>query len=72
MADHDASGHAARAHQIGKGEPHGFKPEEIDLFGIAPAGVVFAKSGRLDEGKALEFGRVGSEILARLGKHAAP
>jgi hypothetical protein len=48
------------------------EPKEIDLLRIAPAGVIFPKSGRLDEGKALEFGRIGSEILARLGKHAPP
>ena len=72
MADHDARRHAALAHQIGEAEANGFEPEQIDLLGIAPARVVFAEPGRLDERQALEFGRVGSEVLARFGKHAAP
>ena len=72
MADDDARRHAARAHQIDERHANGFEPEKIDLLGVAPTRVVFAKSGRLDERQALEFGRVGSEILARFGKHAAP
>ena len=72
MADDEARRHAALAHQLGKRQADGFEPEKIDLLGVAPARVVFAKSGRLDERQALEFGRVGSEILARFGKHAAP
>ena len=70
VADHDARGHAARAHQCGKAESDGLEPEQVDLLGVAPARVIFAKSGRLDEGQALEFGGIGNEILARLWKHA--
>ena len=70
VADHDAQWHAALAHQRRQAEADGFEPEQVDLLGKAPARVIFAKAGRLDEGQALEFGGIGDEILARLWKHA--
>ena len=67
VADHDPHRHAALAHQRGKAEADRLKPEQVDLLGVAPARIIFTKSGRLDEGQALEFGGVGTEVLARLG-----
>ncbi len=48
VADNDAHRHAALPHQRGKAETDGLEPKQIDLFGIAPARVVFAESGRPD------------------------
>src|SRR5689334_13547903 len=70
MAGHDSDRNGALTHQRGKAKADGFEARQVDLFGIEPAGIVFAKAGRFDEGQAFEFGSVGSEILARLGKHA--
>ena len=72
MADHDAHRHAAGAHQRGQAEADRLKSEQIDLLGIAPTRVVFAKAGRLDERQALEFGGIGNEVLARFRQHGAP
>src|SRR3990172_3090790 len=64
--------HAALAHQCRKAEAYGLQPEQVDFLGIEPARVIFAKSGRLDEGQALEFGGVGSKVLAGFWEHAPP
>ena len=70
VADHDTQGYAALAHQRRQPQTHRLEPEQVDLLGVAPARVIFAETGRLDEGQALEFGGIGDEILARLWKHA--
>ena len=67
MAGHDAHRHAARAHQRGEPEADGLEPEQVDLLGVAPARIVFAEARRLDEGQALEFGSVGTQVLAGVG-----
>src|SRR5262249_43421062 len=72
MAGHDSDRNAALAHQRGEAKADGFEAWQVDLFGIEPARIVFAKASRFDEGQPFEFGSVGSEILARLGKHATP
>ena len=69
VADDDAHRHAALAHQRGKAEADRFEAEQVDLLREAPASIVFAKPGRLDERQALEFDGVGDEVLAGLWEH---
>jgi hypothetical protein len=72
VAGDDAHRHAARAHQRGEPEADGLKSEQVDLLGVAPARIVFAEARRLDEGQALEFGSVGTQVLAGGGEHDGP
>ena len=44
VADHDAQGHAALAHQRGQPETDRLEPEQVDLLGVAPARVIFAET----------------------------
>ncbi|MNI36288.1 hypothetical protein D3C73_903330 [compost metagenome] len=50
----------------GQAQAQGLDAQEIDLLLQNPAGVVFAKAGRLDQGQGLILRRIGSDVLAGL------
>ena len=72
MADDEALRHPAPAGQRGEPQADGIEAHQVDVLREQPARVVLAKAGRLDERQALEIGRVGRKIGARLGKHDGP
>ena len=43
--------------------------EQVDIGAEQPARVVFAKTGRLDQGQVLIVGGVGDQVAAGRGKH---
>ena len=70
VADDDPQRHAPFAHQRREAKANRFHAKKINLVRVEPARVVFAKARGLDEGKTLEGGGIGDEVLAGLREHS--
>src|SRR5262245_20376626 len=69
MAGHHPDWNAPLAHECGKPEPDRLQTEKVDLFGIEPPRIVFAKPCRFHEGPAFELRSIGDEVLTWAWKH---
>src|SRR5262245_27910244 len=69
MAGHHPDWNAPLAHERGKPEPDRLQTEKVDLFGIEPPRIVFAKPCRFYEGPAFELGGIGDEVLTGAWEH---